>query len=132
MVCWIIDRKRVRFVLSRVQLFATSWTVPCQSPLSMGFSRHGYWSGLLLPSHGIFPTQPLHPHLPCLLHCKQILYPLSHQGSLCFIREATVPMGGDSRASRYSEHPGIVPRGFDRAEGHVEPFRYLGPSVPLF
>ena len=34
----------------------------------------------------------------------------------------TVPMGGDSRAGRYSEHPGIVPRGFDRAEGRAEPF----------
>ena len=30
---------------------------------------------------GIFPTQGLNPHLLCLLHCKWILYPLSHQGS---------------------------------------------------
>ena len=32
--------------LSRVQLFATPWTVACQAPLSMGFSRQEYWSGL--------------------------------------------------------------------------------------
>ena len=30
---------------------------------------------------GIFPTQGLKPHLLCLLHCRQTLYPLSHQGS---------------------------------------------------
>ena len=31
---------------SRVQLFATPWTVACPAPLSMGFSRQEYWSGL--------------------------------------------------------------------------------------
>ena len=31
-------------------LFVTLWTVACQAPLSMGFSRHEYWSGLPLPS----------------------------------------------------------------------------------
>ena len=32
--------------LSRVRLFATPWTVTCQVPPSMGFSRQEYWSGL--------------------------------------------------------------------------------------
>ena len=31
---------------SCVRLFATPWTVACQAPLSMGFSRQEYWSGL--------------------------------------------------------------------------------------
>ena len=31
--------------LSRVQLFATPWTVAYQAPPSMGFSRQEYWSG---------------------------------------------------------------------------------------
>ena len=31
--------------LSRVQLFATLWTIACQAPLSMGFSRQEYWIG---------------------------------------------------------------------------------------
>ena len=30
--------------LIHVQLFLTSWTVACQAPLSMGFSRQKYWS----------------------------------------------------------------------------------------
>ena len=36
--------------LSRVRLFATPWTVAHQAPLSMGFSRQEYWSGLPFPS----------------------------------------------------------------------------------
>ena len=36
--------------LRRVQLFATPWTAAYQAPLSMGFSRQEYWSGVPLPS----------------------------------------------------------------------------------
>ena len=36
--------------LSRVQLFAAPWTVTYQAPLSMGFSKQEYWSGLPFPS----------------------------------------------------------------------------------
>ena len=36
----------------------TPWTVACQVPLSMGFSRQGYWSGLLSPSPGNLPGSP--------------------------------------------------------------------------
>ena len=39
-------------VLSRVQLFVTMWTVAHQAPLSLGFSRQEYWSGLPFPSPG--------------------------------------------------------------------------------
>ena len=37
-------------LLSRVQLFATPWTVAYQASPSMGFSRQEYWSGVSLPS----------------------------------------------------------------------------------
>ena len=43
---------------SRVRLSATLWTVACQAPQSMGFSRQDYWSALIL---GIFLTQGLNP-----------------------------------------------------------------------
>ena len=36
--------------LSRVRLFATPWIVAYQAPLSMGFPRQEYWSGLRFPS----------------------------------------------------------------------------------
>ena len=39
-------------LLSHVQLFVTLWTVACQAPLSMGFSRQEYWSGLPFPPPG--------------------------------------------------------------------------------
>ena len=37
-------------LLSSVQLFAASWTVACQTPPPMGFSRQEHWSGLPFPS----------------------------------------------------------------------------------
>ena len=51
-------------ILSRVQVFATPWTVAHQAPLSMGFPRQEYWRGLPfsilgdLPEAGIEPTSP--------------------------------------------------------------------------
>ena len=74
--------------LSRVRLFATLWTVACQSPLAMGFSRQEYWSGLScsplgdLPDPGIEPPSPasradslrteppLGKALPCFMKIK--------------------------------------------------------------
>ena len=41
--------------LSRVRLFATPWTVAHQAPLSIGFSRQQYWSGVHALLQGIFP-----------------------------------------------------------------------------
>ena len=40
--------------LSHVQLSATPWTAVYQAPLSMGFSRQEYWSGVPLPFHRLF------------------------------------------------------------------------------
>ena len=54
------------------------WTTPCQAPLSVGFSRQEYWSGLPLPS----PGQGLSP---CLLHWQADSLPLSHLGSYWII-----------------------------------------------
>ena len=42
-------------LLSHVWLFATPWTVATQAPLSMGFSRQEYWSGLPFPHPGDLP-----------------------------------------------------------------------------
>ena len=40
---------------SHVQLFVTLWTIACQAPLSMEFSRQEYWSGLPCPPPGDLP-----------------------------------------------------------------------------
>ena len=64
-------------LLSSVRLFATPWTVAFQAPLSMGFSKQEYWSGLPFASPGIFPTQGSNPGLP---HCRQTLLPSEPPG----------------------------------------------------
>ena len=44
-----------------VQLFATPWSVAHQAPLSIGFSRQEYWSGLSFPSLGYLPKPGIEP-----------------------------------------------------------------------
>ena len=46
---------------SRVQLCVTLWTVAHQAPLSMGFSRKEYWSGLPCPPPGDLPNPGTEP-----------------------------------------------------------------------
>ena len=52
--------------LSRVRLFATPWTLVRQAPLSMGFSKQEYWSGLPFPSPGDLPNPGIKPGSPAL------------------------------------------------------------------
>ena len=79
--------------------FCDPWTVPCQAPLSMGFSRQEYWSHSLL--QGIFLTQESNP---CLSHRRQILYCLSHQGSLSFLpKKATAPFSKSVRKNTHTQ-----------------------------
>ena len=53
-------------LLSHVQLFVTPWTVAYQAPLSMGFSRQEYWSGVPFPSPGELPDAGIEPGSPVL------------------------------------------------------------------
>ena len=48
-------------MLSCVRLFGTLWTVACQAPLSMGFSRQEYWSELPFPSPGDLANPGIEP-----------------------------------------------------------------------
>ena len=50
--------------LSYARLFVTPWTVASQAPLSMGFSRQEYWSGLPFPSPGDLPNPRIKPGSP--------------------------------------------------------------------
>ena len=58
-----------------VQLFVTPWTAAHKAPLSMEFSRQEYWSGLPFLSVGNFPDPGIESGF---LHCRQILYHLTH------------------------------------------------------
>ena len=53
-------------LLSRVGLFATPWAVAYQAPLSVGFSRQEYCSGLPFPSPGDLPDPGIEPRSPAL------------------------------------------------------------------
>ena len=75
---WMITKKKrgmlILFVCvlsrsGRVWLFVTVWTVACQAPLSMGFCRQEYWSGLPRPPPGDLPDpgiEPMSPTSPAL------------------------------------------------------------------
>ena len=53
MIYTLTNNMSVWELLNNAWLFATPWTVACQAPLSMEFSRQDYWSGLPFPSHNI-------------------------------------------------------------------------------
>ena len=65
-------------VFSRVRLFAILLTVALQAPLTMGFSRQEYWSGLLCPPPGDLPNPGIELPSPAFLVDSLLL---SH---LCF------------------------------------------------
>ena len=111
----------------------TPWTVACQAPLSMEFSRQESWSGLPCPPPGIEPRSsslqvdplPYEPpgkpkntgvgslflfqgifptgSNPSLPHCRWILYCLSHQGSPRILGWVACPF------SRGSPYPRMEP-----------------------
>ena len=68
-------RNYFKVLLSHGRLFTASWTVACQTPLFMGFSRQETGVGNHFLLQGIFLTQESIQGLP---HCNQILYNLSH------------------------------------------------------
>ena len=49
---------------NQVQLFATSWAVARQAPLSMGFPRQECWSGMPFPPPGDLPNPGIEPESP--------------------------------------------------------------------
>ena len=59
-VCWVV------LVAQSCQIFGTRWTVACQTPLSMGFSRQEHWSGFPFPSPGDLSDPGIKPRSPTL------------------------------------------------------------------
>ena len=74
-------------MLSCVWFFVTPWTAPHQAPLSVAFSRQEYWNGLPFPSSGDLPNPGIKLNL---LHCRQILYHLNHQGNPNIFLKSTI------------------------------------------
>ena len=69
---------------SHVWLFATLWTIAHQAPLSMGFSRQEYWSGLPCPPAGDLPDPETESESPASPALPTGSLPMCHQGrNLC-------------------------------------------------
>ena len=65
---------------SRVLLFLTLWTVALQAPLSMGFSRQEYWSGLPCSPPGALPNPGIEPTFPVSLALQADSLPIEPPG----------------------------------------------------
>ena len=59
---------------------ANLWTIAHQAPLSMGFSRQEYWSGLPCPPPGDLPDPEIEPASHTFCIGRQVLYHLYHLG----------------------------------------------------
>ena len=57
---------------SHIRLLATLWTIACQVPLSVGFSRQDYWSGLPCPTPGDLPNLGIEPRSTAALALQWI------------------------------------------------------------
>ena len=66
---------------SRVRLFVTSWIVVGQAPLSMGFPRQEYWSGLPCLPPGNLPDPGTEPRSPASSASQAVCLQLSPWGS---------------------------------------------------
>ena len=92
-------------MLSYVRLFATPWAVAHQAPLTMGFPRQEYRSGLLLPSPGYLPDpaiKPISPAAPALQMDSLLLShwesPCLHFVNLLWNRKKIMPQGADQKS----------------------------------
>ena len=72
-------------LLSHVRLFGTPWTIAHQSPLSMGFSRQEYWSGLPCLPPGDLPNSGTEPESPAL---QAYSLPSEPPGKLLYIQHS--------------------------------------------
>ena len=91
-------------IFSVMSDFVIPWTIQ-----SMEFFRPEYWSGSLSLLQGIFPTQGLNPGLP---HCRQILYQLSHKGSLRILDWVAYPFSRGSSWLRNQTGVSYIAGGF--------------------
>ena len=108
--------------LSCVQPFATPWTVVCQAPLCMGFSRQEYWNRLpfpppgKLPDPGVEPECPVTPELagrffticPSGKHCTYSFNPNSEFGTNSWLsgKESVCNAGDPDSISGSGRSPG--------------------------
>ena len=80
LIPFMADEDCLMRVLSRVWLCETPWTEALQAPLSMGFSKQEYWSGLPCPPPGDLPKPRMESAFPVSPALQEDSFPLRHQG----------------------------------------------------
>ena len=100
-------QSRVLSRFSHVQLFATPWTAAHQVPLSMGFCRQEYWSGLPCPPPGDLPNPRIKLTFLNLLHWQASSLPLAPpvMPPVAELSQCRFGVGGCFLAA-FSDHPG--------------------------
>ena len=93
--------------LSRVRLLVTPWTVAYQAPLTMRFSRQGYWTGLSFPSPGDLPNPGTE------------------------LRSPTLQADSLPTEPQVAKNPPPANTGLDRWVGKI-PWRSTRQSIPVF
>ena len=129
-MCAVLSR------FSHVWLFATLWTIACHAPLSIGFSRQAYWSGLPIPPPGDLPDPWIKPASPVVLALQADSLPLNHRGSVYGFRQmyiywhVSTIMGftGESAVKNLPANAGnmgsVHGSGRSPAEGNGKPVKY--------
>ena len=108
-------------LLSRVQLFATPWTIAYKVPPSVEFSRQEYWSGLPFPSPGDLPNPGIEPGSPALQ--ADALPSEPPGGSVVKHPSASAGARGDA---------GLIPGlGRSLGEGNGNPLQYSCLETPM-
>ena len=97
-------------VVSSVWLFTTPWTAAHQAPLSTGFPRQEYWSGLPFPSPGDLPHPGIEPRTPALrtdslLSEPQGLEPIRTQEKMLFKAHTSASLWTFLGTRKHTEGP---------------------------
>ena len=88
------------------------WTGAHQAPLSVGFPRQEYWSGLLFPSPGGLPdpgNEPTSPALQAgslpLIHSRELNSPITHRAGIQDTDKASWALTQNTRQRKHARHP---------------------------
>ena len=109
---------------------AISWTVTHQAPLSMGFSRQEYWSGVPFPPPWDLPDPAIKPISPAL---QAVFYPLSHQGSPFLYRLISNSVRKEDYTSTHTRGQGLSAVKVNlEANYHNQFFSFFTPATHLY
>ena len=110
---------------SQVQLFETLWTIACQAPLPMGFSRQEYWSGLPWPLPRDLSNQGWSLCLSVSLHWQEDSLPLMPPGKTFIVVVRVIQsLVNTERGKKRKDSCGIYPSSCSLFLSHTRHFNH--------